>query len=214
MNKIQFILSTLDSYFPDPAIPLHHKDPYTLLIAVMLSARCTDERVNEVTPALFLLADTPEKMAQLSWQEIQAIIRPCGLSEKKAKGILETSQILSTRFCSKVPSTFEELEALPRVGHKTASVVLCQAFNIPAFPVDTHILRLARRWSISKGKTPDRVEKDLKKTFPKEVWIKTHLQMIYFGRAFCSARGHTISQCPMCSWLASNPHTKVEHELH
>jgi endonuclease-3 len=199
MNKVKFILDILDLHFPDPAIPLSHKDAYTLLIAVMLSARCTDERVNEVTPLLFARADTPEKMVQLSWQEIQQIIRPCGLSEKKAKGILETSQILIERFGSQVPCTFEELESLPRVGHKTASVVLCQVFKIPAFPVDTHILRLAKRWGLSKAKGVDRVEKDVKKAFPKKVWIKVHLQMIYFGRAFCPARGHKPNECPICS---------------
>jgi endonuclease-3 len=201
MNKVRFILKTLDSYFPEPPIPLHHKDPYTLLIAVMLSARCTDERVNKTTPLLFARADTPEKMVLFSWQEIQAIIRPCGLSEKKAKGILEMSKILIERFGSKVPHTFEELEALPRVGAKTASVVLCQAFNTPAFPVDTHILRLARRWGLSKAKSPDTVSKDLKKLFPKEVWIKVHLQMIYFGRSFCTARSHVASKCPICSLI-------------
>lgn len=196
--KIQHILQHL---YPQPPIPLQHKDPYTLLIAVLLSARCTDARVNQVTPRLFALASTPAEMAQRSVQEIQQIIRPCGLSERKAAAIRDLSAILVERFSGQVPSSFEELEALPGVGHKTASVVMAQAFGIPAFPVDTHIYRCARRWGLSRGKSPGKVEADLKKLFQKSEWIRLHLQIIYFAREYCPALQHNAVACPICSLL-------------
>ena len=189
----------LDSYFPDPAIPLKHKDPYTLLIAVLLSAQSTDARVNTVTPALFALANKPETMAAQSYQEVEDIIRPVGLAPKKARAIVDLSAILHTQYAGIVPSDLESLEALPGVGHKTASVVQIQAFGIPAFPVDTHIHRLAYRWKLSTGKNVVKTEEDLKRVFPPESWAKVHLQMIYFGRKFCPARGHHPEQCPICS---------------
>lgn len=198
MKKTEIIQKILNELFPAPAIPLKHKDPYTLLIAVLLSARCTDKRVNEITPRLFSLADTPEKMVKLSYEEIQGIIRPCGLSERKAHAIKDLSQLLIDLYDGTVPHTLEELEELPGVGHKTASVVLCQAFGKEAFPVDTHIYRLARRWGLSKGKSIARVEKDLKTAFPKKSWTLLHLQMIYFGRTFCPAIGHKKENCPIC----------------
>lgn len=195
-NKIAKILEDL---FPSPQIPLQHKDPYTLLIAVLLSAQCTDARVNLITPHLFKLADTPAQMIELSPKEIEEIVRPCGLGPAKSKAIWKLSHDLLEIHKGKVPNSFEALEALPGVGHKTASVVMAQAFHIPAFPVDTHILRCARRWKLSTGKTPNAVEKDLKKLFPKELWIKVHLQIIYFARKFCPARGHRKEECPICS---------------
>jgi endonuclease III len=200
-NRVKFIQEALDHYFPQPPIPLKHTSPYTLLIAVLLSARSTDARVNEVTPQLFSMAKTPEEMVRLEVAEIQRIIRPCGLSPQKAKAIHTLSQILIDFHQSQVPGTFEELEALPGVGHKTASVVLCQAFQVPAFPVDTHIYRCAHRWSLSSQKSVNRVEEDLKVFFPKKHWIKLHLQIIYFARAFCPARGHIEKECPICSHL-------------
>jgi endonuclease-3 len=202
MQKERYIQKVLNELFPEPAIPLAHKDPYTLLLAVLLSARCTDKRVNQVTPALFSLADTPEKMAQCDPKAVQAIIRPCGLSERKANDIVSLSQILVEHHGGKVPESFDALEALPGVGHKTASVVMAQAFHCPAFPVDTHIVRLARRWGFSKVKSRDAAERALKKAFPKESWITLHLQMIYYGRSYCPARGHVISECPICKWVS------------
>ncbi|MBS0656130.1 MAG: endonuclease III [Verrucomicrobia bacterium] len=198
-QKIQEIL---DELFPDPAVPLKHKDSYTLLIAVLLSARCTDERVNRITPALFAKADTPQKMVTLSYETIQDIIRPCGLSPTKSKAIKDLSQILLDSYDGAVPGTLEELEELPGVGHKTASVVMCQAFKEPAFPVDTHIHRLAKRWGLSSGKSVKKTEEDLKKLFPREDWIRLHLQIIYFARTFCPAIGHEVKSCPICSWIA------------
>ncbi|MBM3184601.1 MAG: endonuclease III [Chlamydiae bacterium] len=192
------IAKILDEYFPNPEIPLHHKDPYTLLIAVLLSAQCTDARVNLVTPKLFQKADTPAKMGKLKPEEIEEIIRPCGLAPSKAKHIWKLSKDILERHEGKVPASFEELENLPGIGHKSASVVMAQAFHVPAFPVDTHIFRLAHRWSLSRGKTPLAVEKDLKKHFPKKTWIKVHLQIIYFARKFCPARGHKQEACPIC----------------
>lgn len=199
MTKAKKIMSILDTFFPTPQIPLLHKDPYTLLIAVVLSARSTDAMVNRVTPFLFAKADSPEKMVLLTVEEIRSIIQPVGLSPTKAKNILELSKLLIKKHKSCVPKTFASLEALPGVGHKTASVVMAQAFNKPAFPVDTHILRCAKRWGLSLGKNVKQVEKDLKKVFPKNKWIKLHLQIIYFGRAFCSARKHNPEKCPICS---------------
>ncbi len=197
--KIQQIQHILQALFPEPPIPLRHKDPYTLLVAVILSARCTDARVNTITPKLFALADSPQQMITLSYEQIQEIIRPCGLSERKATAIKDMSQILLDCYEGQVPRELEALEALPGVGHKTASVVCCQAFGQPAFPVDTHIYRLARRWGISSAKSISRVEKDLKLAFDEKDWTRLHLQMIYFGRQFCPAIGHVVSKCPICS---------------
>lgn len=197
-ERIQFIQEVLNEHFPNPPIPLKHTSHYTLLIAVLLSAQCTDERVNKVTPELFRRANTPEKMAKLSVEEIKELIKTCGLTNFKAQSIRDLSQILVEKHGGKVPNTFKELEALPGVGHKTASVVMVQAFNKPAFPVDTHIHRLAKRWKLSKGTTISQTESDLKKCFPENCWNKLHLQMIYFGRSFCPARGHKKENCPIC----------------
>jgi endonuclease III len=197
-EKVKDILSILDKYFPDPDIPLDHKDPYTLLIAVLLSAQCTDERVNKTTPELFSLADNPFDMAQIPVDEIREIIKPCGLSPAKSKAISKLSQILVEKYNGKVPDTFEALEALPGVGHKTASVVMTQIFGMPAFPVDTHIHRLAYRWGLSNGKSVEQTEGDLKRLIPQDKWDKAHLQIIYFGRKYCPARGHIWQQCPIC----------------
>jgi endonuclease III len=193
------ISDILESYYPETPIPLDHKDEYTLLIAVLLSAQCTDERVNKTTPALFKKANSPKKMIKLSIEEIEAIIKPCGLSPAKSKAIFNLSNILLDKYNGKVPQSFEELEELPGVGHKTASVVMAQAFGVPAFPVDTHILRLAYRWKLSDGSSVKKTEEDLKKLYPKELWNKLHLQIIFFGREFCPARGHDKDACPICS---------------
>ena len=198
-EKAEFVQETLERLFPNPPIPLDHSDPFTLLVAVLLSAQCTDERVNKVTPALFALADNPFAMAALDVATIEAIIRPCGLSTNKSKAIQRLSQILVADYEGKVPGQMIELEKLPGVGHKTASVVLIQSFGQPAFPVDTHIYRLALRWGLSQGKAVEAVEKDLKALFPAESWAKLHLQIIYFGRQHCKAKGHDESQCPICS---------------
>lgn len=203
MKKIRWIQKTLQELFPNPEIPLQHKDPYTLLIAVLLSAQCTDERVNKVTPALFAKADTPEKMAQLTIPEIETLIRTCGLYKSKAKAIHRLSEIILEKHKGKVPKTFEELEALPGVGHKTASVVMSQAFHKPAFPVDTHIWRLAKRWGLSEGKNVIQVENDLKRHFPKKYWNTLHLQIIYFARKYCPARQHKPENCPICKEIKS-----------
>lgn len=196
---VKDITAILESYYPETPVPLDHKDPYTLLIAVLLSAQCTDERVNKVTPHLFALADNPRNMVQQTVEDIQAIIRPCGLSGSKSKAIHVLSQMLLELHDGEVPQTFEELEALPGVGHKTASVVMAQAFGVPAFPVDTHIHRLAYRWKLSTGKNVVQTERDLKRLFPEELWNKLHLQIIFFGREFCPARGHDPTSCPICS---------------
>jgi endonuclease-3 len=198
-QKAKAIGKILDRIYPEVPIPLDHEDPFTLLVAVMLSARCTDVRVNQITPILFKKADTPKKMAALKITEIQNIIRPCGLSPQKAKNIHRTSEILLEEHKGKVPKTFEELEVLPGVGHKTASVVMAQAFDVPAFPVDTHIHRLARRWGLSSGKNVVETERDLKEVFPESSWNKVHLQIIFFGREYCPARGHQKDSCPVCS---------------
>lgn len=198
---LNFIKKTLDFYFPNPEIPLEYSNVYTLLVAVLLSAQCTDARVNIVTPALFALADTPEAMAKLSAKKIEPIIQSCGLYRTKAKNIIALSKKIIKDFNGKVPNTFEGLESLPGVGHKTASVVLVHAFKIPAFPVDTHIHRLATRWLLSDGSNVVQTEKDLKEFFPEKEWEKRHLQMIYFGRTFCKARGHDIKECPICKKL-------------
>ena len=198
-DKIKFIGDTLDELFPNPPIPLNFSSPYTLLIAVLLSAQCTDARVNLVTDVLFKEADTPEKMVKLGVERIEEIVKTCGLYKNKSKNIFNLSKILLKKHESKVPSTFEELESLPGVGHKTASVVMSHAFRIPAFPVDTHIHRLATRWGISDGSTVEHTEEKLKKAFPKEEWEKRHLQIIYFGRKYCKALGHKPESCPICS---------------
>ncbi|MEP7268044.1 MAG: endonuclease III [Saprospiraceae bacterium] len=198
-EKSNQILKILEAYFPKVEVPLRHKDPYTLLISVLLSAQCTDERVNQVTPTLFELADNPKDMARQSVEKVEQIIRPCGLAPAKSKAIVATSKILTESYHGIVPRDMIQLEALPGVGHKTASVVLCQAFNIPAFPVDTHVHRLAYRWGLSDGSNVKRTEEDLKKLIPIEYWIKVHLQIILFGRKYCPARGHQIDSCPICS---------------
>lgn len=198
-EKVNDILAILEHYYPNPAIPLHHKDAYTLLIAVLLSAQCTDERVNKTTPALFKQADNPYDMVKMSVDEIREIIKPCGLSPMKSKGIYGLSKILIEKYDGKVPDTFEALEELPAVGHKTASVVMTQWFGVPAFPVDTHIHRLAYRWGLSTGKSVEQTEKDLKRLIPEANWNKAHLQIIYFGREYCPARGHVWETCPICS---------------
>lgn len=198
-EKVSDILSILEKYFPHPEVPLHHKDAYTLLISVLLSAQCTDERVNKTTPSLFRLADNPYDMVKLSVDEIREIIKPCGLSPMKSKGIYGLSKILIEKYHGEVPNTFEALESLPAVGHKTASVVMTQWFDVPAFPVDTHIHRLAYRWGLSTGKSVEQTERDLKRLIPERLWNKSHLQIIYFGRTFCPARGHVWQNCPICS---------------
>ena len=198
-EKAKAIGKILDKIYPEVPIPLDHEDPYTLLIAVILSARCTDIRVNQITPLLFAKADSPKKMVKLPVSEIQKIIKPCGLSPQKAKNIHRTSELILEEHGGKVPKTFEELELLPGVGHKTASVVMSQAFHVPAFPVDTHIHRLARRWGLSSGKNVVETEKDLKEVFPEKHWNKVHLQIIFFGREYCPARGHHVEDCPVCS---------------
>ena len=188
----------LDELYPETPIPLVHADSYTLLVAVLLSAQCTDKRVNLVTPHLFARAHTPEAMVELEVADIEAIIRPCGLAPRKARAIHELSQILLREHDGRVPPSFDALEKLPGVGHKTASVVMNQAFGQPAFPVDTHIHRLATRWGLTSGKNVEQTERDLKQIFPEEEWGRRHLQMIYFGREHCPARGHDPQKCPIC----------------
>ena len=202
-EKAERIRGLLAHLYPRPPIPLRHDDPYTLLLAVVLSAQCTDARVNQVTPHLFARARTPETMARLAARDIQAIIKPCGLAPAKARNIRELSRLLVDRHGGAVPQAFEALEALPGVGHKTASVVMAQAFGQPAFPVDTHIHRLAARWGLSSGTNVTATERDLKKLFPPSEWAAVHLQMIYFGREHCPARAHDLAGCPICSWAAS-----------
>jgi len=197
-EKVDFVIDTLEDLYPETPIPLSHKDPYTLAVAVLLSAQCTDERVNKVTPELFRLADTPKKMVKLGAAKIKSIIRPCGLSPAKSKNIAEMARLILERHNGVLPNTFEKLEDLPGIGHKTASVVMAQAFEVPAFPVDTHIHRLAHRWTLSTGKNVVKTEKDLKRLFPEELWNKLHLQIIYFGREYCPARGHDPRACPIC----------------
>ena len=198
-DRVKFIHDTLNELYPSTLIPLQHKDAYTLLIAVLLSAQCTDERVNKITPALFALADNPYDMAKVSVEEIREIIKPCGLSPKKSRAISELSMILIEKHGGNVPQSFEDLEELPGVGHKTASVVMSQAFGVPAFPVDTHIHRLAQRWSLTSGKNVVQTEKDLKNAFKKNDWNKLHLQIIYYGREYCPARGHNLEKCLICN---------------
>ncbi|MFN0244646.1 MAG: endonuclease III [Planctomycetota bacterium] len=199
-DTAQKILAILDELYPDPDIPLAHEDPFTLLVAVVLSAQTTDARVNMVTPALFRRANTPQKMAKLAVPEILELIRTCGLAPAKAKNVQALSQLLVEKHGGTVPRTFAELEALPGVGHKTASVVMAQAFGIPTFPVDTHIHRLAARWGLSSGKNVGETERDLKALFPEDTWIRAHLKIILFGREHCPALRHDMTRCPICSW--------------
>ncbi len=201
-EKAAIVLRELEKEYPEPGCPLNHTDPFTLLVAVMLSAQCTDARVNKVTPALFAAAPTPQAMVELGWERVREFIATCGLTETKAKRIVQTSALLLERHKGQVPCTFEELEALPGVGHKTASVVMTQAFGMPAFPVDTHIFRLARRWGLSRGTTVEKVEADLKKLFPKSAWNKLHVQLVLWGREHCPARGCRPS-CPICTLLGA-----------
>tara|TARA_B100001175_G_C19386206_1_gene579084 strand:+ start:68 stop:721 length:654 start_codon:yes stop_codon:yes gene_type:complete len=203
-ERVNWVMNELSSLYPKTPIPLDHKNEYTLLIAVLLSAQCTDERVNKVTPALFNLADNPEKMSKLSVATIRKIIKPCGLSPKKSKAIKALSILLLNKHDGQVPRSFEELENLPGVGHKTASVVMSQAFGVPAFPVDTHIHRLAQRWGLTNGRNVAQTEKDLKRLFPIEKWNSLHLQIIFYGREYCSARGCDGTVCPMCRSLYPN----------
>ena len=200
-ERAAYVDRHLAEIYPETPIPLRHRDAYTLLIAVLLSAQCTDRRVNLVTPELFALADTPEKMTGVPVAEIQRIIRPCGLSENKAKAIAGLSKILVERHGGEVPRTFEELEALPGVGHKTASVVMSQAFGMPAFPVDTHIHRLAQRWELTSGRSVVETERDLKKLFPPEHWNQLHLRIIFYGREYCTAHGCKGMTCEICRTL-------------
>ncbi len=197
-ESVQFIINTLEKLYPETPIPLQHDDSYTLLIAVLLSAQCTDARVNTVTPALFKMAKTPQKMVKQKVADIKKIIHPCGLSPRKSQAIYDLSEILIEEHNGEVPDNYEDLEALPGVGHKTASVVMSQAFGYPAFPVDTHIQRLAFRWKLSNGKNVEQTEKDCKRLFPEELWNKLHLQIIFYGREYCMARGHKPDECPIC----------------
>jgi endonuclease-3 len=197
-EKAQGIMAVLDRLYPDPPIPLYHTNPYTLCIAVLLSAHTTDKSVNAATPALFGLADNPKDMVKLGQERILSLIQKVGLANTKSKNVWNLSRILLEKYGGELPRTFEELEELPGVGHKTASVVMCQAFGVPAFPVDTHIHRLAQRWGLSDGRTVEKTEADLKAVFPREKWTKLHLQIIYYGRQYCPARNHDLSKCPIC----------------
>jgi endonuclease-3 len=202
-QRAAYVAKRLQKLYPHPPIPLNHRDPFTLLIAVLLSAQTTDKRVNLVTPALFARADTPRKMARVPVEDILALIRTCGLAPQKAKAISALSKILVEKHGGKVPRTFEDLEELPGVGHKTASVVMSQAFGKPAFPVDTHIHRLAARWGLSSGKSVARTERDLKALFPENQWNDLHLRMIYYGREHCTARGCDGKKCDLCAKLSA-----------
>ena len=203
-QRAEIILQRLDEQYPETPVPLDHNDPFTLLIAVLLSAQCTDKKVNEVTPALFAAGPTPEAMAVLEQQEILGFIRQLGLANTKAKNVKRLAQLLIERHDGQVPRSFKALEALPGVGHKTASVVMSQAFGVPAFPVDTHIHRLAQRWGLSSGANVETTERDLKALFPKEAWNRLHLQIIFYGREFCTARGCDGRVCPLCRELYPN----------
>jgi endonuclease-3 len=209
-EKADRIQSILDELHAEVPVPLDHADAYTLLVAVLLSAQCTDVRVNQITPRLFARADNPFDMAEVPVDEIREIIKPCGLSPAKSKAIRGLSEILVREHAGEVPADWEELEALPGVGHKTASVVMAQAFGVPAFPVDTHIHRLAARWGLSDGRSVEKTERDLKRLFPEEAWNRLHLQIIFFGRGHCPARGHDLSGCPICSWAATKKRIAAE----
>jgi endonuclease-3 len=209
-ERAAYILQRLQELYPETPVPLDHRDPFTLLVAVLLSAQCTDERVNQVTPALFALANSPAAMAALEVNQIQAIIRPCGLSPQKSRAIKRLSEMLVEDHGGEVPADMEALERLPGVGHKTASVVMAQAFGVPAFPVDTHIHRLAQRWGLSNGKNVVQTERDLKRLFPREYWNRLHLQMIFYGRQFCTARGCDGRSCEICrTCFPERKHPKV-----
>ena len=212
-EKAERIQAMLEELYPETPVPLDHESPFQLLISVLMSAQTTDLKVNQVTPELFKKGPTPEKMSVLEVSTIQSLIREVGLAPTKAKNIKRLSELLIERHQGDIPSTFEELEALPGVGHKTAGVVLAQAFGIPAFPIDTHIHRLAARWGLSNGKNVDQTEKDLKAVFPKEAWNDLHLQIIFFGREYCPARYHDLSQCPICSWAATKKRIAAEAKM-
>ena len=203
-DKVQFISESLDELYPNPPIPLNHDSVFTLLIAVILSAQCTDVRVNLVTPELFKKANNPKKMIKLGAEEIRKIIKPCGLSPKKSKSLFELSKILVKQYKGEVPESFEALESLPGVGHKTASVVMSQGFGNDAFPIDTHVHRLAQRWGLTNGKNVKQTEKDLKRIFPKTEWNRLHIQIIMYGREFCTARGCNGTSCNLCSKINAN----------
>jgi endonuclease-3 len=203
-ERAAYVLKRLREMYPDPGIPLDHRDPFTFLIAVLLSAQCTDVRVNQTTPALFRKANTPQKMARLPVEAVYEIIKPCGLAPQKSRAIVSLSQKLLDEHGGKVPRSFAELEALPGVGHKTASVVMAQAFGVPAFPVDTHIHRLAQRWGLSSGRNVTQTERDLKRLFPESAWNDLHLQIIYYGREHCTARGCDGTKCEICRTLFPN----------
>ncbi|MCB0217423.1 MAG: endonuclease III [Caldilineae bacterium] len=209
-EKAGRIQAILDQLFPETPIPLAHHDPYSLLVAVLLSAQTTDKKVNQVTPALFAAASDPAAMAALGEARIREIVREVGLAPQKARAIEGLSRMLVEAHAGRVPSDLEALERLPGVGHKTASVVMSQAFGVPAFPVDTHIHRLAARWGLSDGRSVERTERDLKRIFPREDWNRLHLQMIYFGRAHCPARWHRLEDCPICSWAATKKRMREE----
>ena len=212
-EKAERIQSMLEELYPETPVPLDHDTPFQLLVAVLMSAQTTDLKVNQVTPELFRQGPNPEKMAALDVSQIQFMIREVGLAPTKAKNIKRLSELLLERHQGTIPNTFEELEALPGVGHKTAGVVLAQAFGIPAFPIDTHIHRLAARWGLSSGRNVDQTEKDLKAIFPKEAWNDLHLQIIFFGREYCPARYHDLSACPICSWAATKKRIAEEAKM-
>jgi len=212
-EKAERIQSMLEELYPETPVPLDHDTPFQLLVAVLMSAQTTDLKVNQVTPELFRQGPNPEKMAALEVSQIQSMIREVGLAPTKAKNIKRLSELLLERHQGNIPNTFEELEALPGVGHKTAGVVLAQAFGIPAFPIDTHIHRLAARWGLSSGRNVDQTEKDLKAIFPKEAWNDLHLQIIFFGREYCPARYHDLSECPICSWAATKKRIAEEAKM-
>ena len=209
-EKAEKIVKILESFYPETPIPLDHNSVFQLLIAVLMSAQTTDKKVNQVTPDLFEIAPNAELMSQLEAEKIQSIIREVGLAPTKAKNIKKLSEMLVELHDGNDPDNFADLEALPGLGHKTDSVVMAQAFNVPAFPVDTHIHRLAARWGLSNGSTVEKTERDLKKTFPKELWNKLHLQIIFFGREYCPARFHDLTKCPICSWSATKKRNKEE----
>ena len=209
-DKAVRIYEQLEALYPEVPVPLDHTDAFTLLVAVMLSAQTTDKKVNEVTPALFNVAGDPTRMAAASVEELQVLIKEIGLAPTKAKNLKKMAQRLIDVYGGQVPSTFEDLETLPGVGHKTASVVMAQAFDVPAFPVDTHIHRLAARWGLSNDTTVERTEADLKRIFPRDLWNKLHLQIIFFGREYCPARFHDLTTCPICSWASTKKRQQEE----
>ena len=212
-EKAERIQKMLEDLYPETPVPLDHETPFQLLVAVLMSAQTTDLKVNQVTPELFNQGPTPEKMALLEVSQIQSLIREVGLAPTKAKNIKRLSELLLERHQGEIPNTFEDLEALPGVGHKTAGVVLAQAFGIPAFPIDTHIHRLASRWGLSNGKNVEQTERDLKAIFPEKAWNDLHLQIIFFGREYCPARYHDLSQCPICSWAATKKRIAEEAKM-